>query len=114
MVVREMQELITPGQSDTLVLFATLLCALIGAIWGWRAIGTRGVIGGIPGVLILPLWMFHKWITRYDPQSGYFGLDKVKVLLWEVALFVVLGIVMGWVWNQITKTSRRDAKPEVQ
>jgi hypothetical protein len=106
-----MQELITPQQSDTLVLFAALLFALLGGIAGWRAIGTRGLVGAIPGVLILPLWMFHKWITRYDPQSGYFGLDKVKVLLMEVVLFVVLGVVMGWVWNTI---SRRDAKVSTQ
>jgi hypothetical protein len=102
-----MQELISPQQSDTIVLVATLLFAVIGGVWGWRAVGTRGLVGAVPGVLILPLWMFHKWITRYDPQSGYFGLDKVKVLLLEVALFVVLGVVMGWVWNTI---SRRDAE----
>jgi uncharacterized membrane protein YeaQ/YmgE (transglycosylase-associated protein family) len=102
-----MQELITPGQSDTLVLFATLFFALLGGVCGWRAVGKRGLVGAIPGVLILPLWMFHQWITRYDPQSGYFGLDKVKVLLMEVVLFVVLGVVLGWVWNTI---SRRDAE----
>jgi NhaP-type Na+/H+ or K+/H+ antiporter len=59
---------------------------------------------GLFGPLVYGLWQFHKWITRYDPQTGYFGLDKVWVLLLEVALFVVLGAVLGII---LSKTIRR-------
>jgi hypothetical protein len=97
-----MQELISPAQSDMLVLIGALLLALWGAFAGWRAIGAKGFIGAIPGILVLPLWQVHKYLTRFDPQTGYFGLDKVKVLLGEAVLFIALGAVMGWTWNKIS------------
>jgi hypothetical protein len=50
----------------------------------------------------------HKWITRYDPQSGYFGLDKVWVLLTEVVLFVVIGAILGTAWGKLVRLSHKD------
>jgi hypothetical protein len=52
------------------------------------------------------LWQAHKYVTRYDPQSGYFGLDKVNVLLGEVVAFIVLGAFLGWAWNRIGLTRK--------
>ncbi len=69
----------------------------------------------LPGILVFPLWQLHKYVTRFDPQTGYFGLDKVKVLLGEVVLFIALGAVMGWLWNKISftaETQRRGEEPE--
>ena len=97
-----MQELISPAQSEKLVLVCALLLALWGAVAGFRALGPRGLVGALPGALIYPLWQMHKYLTRFDPTTGYFGLDKVKVLLGEVVLFVVLGVALGWAWSKIS------------
>jgi uncharacterized membrane protein len=109
-----MQELISPAQSERLVMMAALAAVLIGAAWGYRVLGARGLIAGLSGPLIFGMWQFHKYITRYDPVSGYFGLDKVKVLLLEIVLFIAVGAVLGWIWgalsykkNEFTAEDRR-------
>lgn len=116
--MNEMQELVSPQQSETFVLLAAILITLVGAGLGFRAIGTRGVLAGLCGPLVWGLWQMHKYVTRYDPRTGYFGLDKVKVLLGEVVLFVVLGAALGWAWstlmsrsgNKLTTQSAEDAE----
>lgn len=97
-----MQELISPAQSEKLVLIGALLLTAWGALAGWRALGSRGLIAALPGLLVWPLWQLHKYVTRFDPQTGYFGLDKVKVLAGEVVLFIALGAVLGWAWGKIS------------
>ena len=103
-----MQELISPAQSEKLVLIGALLLALWGAVSGYRALGAKGLLGALPGVLVWPLWQLHKYLTRFDPQTGYFGLDKVKVLLGEALLFVVLGALLGWMWNRIQVKTEKE------
>jgi hypothetical protein len=103
-----MQELISPQQSEQLILLAAGVLLVGGAIWGVKVLGGRGVLAGLIGPLIFGLWQFHKWITRYDPQTEYFGLDKVWVLLLEIVLFVALGAAAGIVWKKFI--SRRDAE----
>ena len=100
----EMQELVSPQQSETLVLLASTLITVIGAGLGYRELKIRGLLAGLCGPLVWGLWLIHKYVTRYDPQTGYFGLDKVKVLLGEVVLFVVLGAVLGWAWNALSRS----------
>lgn len=96
-----MKELVTPQQSEVLVLLAALLLSLGSAAWAYRVVGARGLLMGLNGPLVWALWQGHKYVTRYDAKSGYFGLDKVKVLLLEVALFIVLGAMLGWMWSKI-------------
>ena len=103
--MNEMQELVSPQQSETFVLLAAILIMVVGAGLGYRAIGARGVLAGLCGPLVWGLWQMHKYVTRYDPQTGYFGLDKVKVLLGEVVLFVVLGAALGWAWSTLVSKS---------
>ena len=103
-----MQELISPEQSDRLVLLTSVVLCVVGAAWGYRVLGSRGAAAGIVGPLVFVMWQFHKWITRYDPQSGYFGLDKVWVLLTEVVLFVVIGAVLGTAWGKLVRLSQKD------
>ncbi len=102
-----MQELITPEQSEKYVLIASVLVTLSGAIWGYRAIGARGLVAGLAGPLLFALWQLHKYVTRYDPVTGYFGLEKVSVLLLEVALFIVLGALLGWMWSVVSNSPQR-------
>lgn len=108
-----MQELISPAQSEKFVLIAALLLAVWGAWAGWRALGARGLWGALPGVLVLPLWQLHKYLTRFDPQTGYFGLDKVKVLFGEAVLFVVFGALLGWTWNKISFTAETQGRGDL-
>jgi hypothetical protein len=105
-----MQELISPSQSETGVLIASIALAIIGALWGIRVLGTRGVVAGVLGPLVFGLWKFHQRITHYDPQAEYFGLDKVKVLLLEAAVFVAVGVVLGLVWKNLI--SRKELNKE--
>ncbi len=102
-----MQELVSPAQSETLVLLMAGVLLLGGALWGWKERGAPGVLLGLFGPLVYGLWQGHKWITRYDPQTGYFGLDKVRVLLLEVVAFVVLGAVLGII---LGKTIHREGR----
>ena len=103
-----MQELISSAQSEKLVFIGALLLALWGAIAGYRALGTKGLIGLVPGLLVWPLWQLHKYVTRYDPQTGYFGLDKVKVLLGEAVLFIFMGVVLGWMWSKFQSNTEKE------
>lgn len=103
-----MQELISPQQSDQLMLLMSGVLLVGGALWGAKVFGPRGVLLGLIGPLVFGLWQFHKWITRYDPQTEYFGLDKVWVLLLEIVLFVALGAAAGIFWKRFI--SRRDAE----
>ena len=104
-----MRELVSPAQSETLVIVFTLLTVFVGAVFGWKNLGARGaVLLGMSGMLIYPLWRFHSWITRYDPQSGYFGLDQVRVLALEAAIFVALGAAIGTAWNFLTTQKQRE------
>ena len=100
-----MQELISPAQSEKIVLIGALLLALWGAFAGYRALGAKGSIAAVPGIFVWALWQLHKYVTRFDPQTGYFGLDKVKVLLGEAVLFIALGAVMGWLWSKFQLTT---------
>lgn len=96
-----MQELISPQQSDTLILLGAVLLTIIGSVWGYRSRGARGLAAGLCGPLLWAMWQAHKYFTRYDPATGYFGLDKVKVLLLEGVLFVALGAALGWAWSAL-------------
>ena len=97
----QLQELISPAQSNFLVLIASIALTVFGAGLGFWAARGRGLIAALGGPLIFGLWQFHQWITRYDPQTGYFGLDKVWVLGLEIIVFVALGVVLGFLWNRI-------------
>lgn len=97
-----MRELISPAQSETLVLLVSLLLALALGACGARATGRRGWLAALVGPLVFGAWQAHKYATRFDPQSGYFGLNKVSVLLGEVVVFVLAGALLGFIWRKVT------------
>ncbi len=99
--MQSLQELISPAQSNFLVIIASLCLSIVGAGAGFWAAKTRGLIAILCGPLVFGMWQFHSWITRYDPNSGYFGLDKVWVLALEIVIFVALGALCGWIWNRV-------------
>ena len=105
-----MKELISPAQSETLVLAFSVLAAILGAVVGHRTLGARGVALGLIGVLIYGSWQVHKYVTRFDPQSEYFGLDKVNVLLLEVGAAVLIGATLGVLWSKITRSKTQETE----
>ena len=98
-----MKELVSPEQAEFYVNVMASILTFLAAIAGWRAVGSRGLLAGLCGPLMWAMWQVHKYLTRYDPRTGYFGLDKVKVLFLELAMFVALGVIMGAVWNFIAR-----------
>ncbi len=99
-------ELISPEQSQVLVLALSALCALVGAFVGWKRGGRKAALfAGAVGLLIWPLWKAHEWATRFDPVSGYFGLESVWLLVGEALGFVILGALIGRVWHHLTGQS---------
>jgi len=94
-----MKELISPAQSEIVVAIAALVVTIALAVYGWRKAKTGGVWLAALGPALYAAWRGHVYLTRYDPQTGYFGLDKVSVLLVEVVLAVALGTAVGKVWN---------------
>jgi hypothetical protein len=89
-----------------LVLLAGLL--LVGALaggWRWghragqrRAGLLRGLAVGLSGLVALGLW------TVYNAVENRYGLDSVRALLINLAIFVVVGLAggtaLGWVWRR--------------
>lgn len=81
-----------------LVLLATGACLLVVgglakgrlAFWARRASAV-----GLAGPIVFGMWRLYSYLVRYDPKSGYFGLQSVKVLLLCILLFVVVGALLG-------------------
>jgi hypothetical protein len=97
-----MRELVSPAQSEVLVSGVALLLTLIGAIVGWRVAQRRGLVAALIGPLVWVMWQGHKYVTRHDAATGYFGLDKVAVLAIEVVVFMALGLVLSAVWEKLS------------
>jgi len=77
------------------------LCLLIGLLaMALRRSGAgplvRGTFLAVIGPVVIGLWLLWSWMTRYDPQTGYYGLDKVWVLAVNAAIFVAVGALYGY------------------
>jgi len=105
----EMREIVTVEQVNALFLalavggpiLGLLIGALVGARRGQAGRGTMsGLLIGLLGALNLALWKL------YNALTDRMGLDTVKNLLVNLALFVGLGVVAGLIWGYLA--SRRD------
>lgn len=74
-----------------LMLGIAIAAPLIGLVWGWFAkrLASGFIIGLLIGVGNYVLW------TVYNAITDRLGLDTVKNLLVNLALFIVLGIIIG-------------------
>lgn len=82
-----------------------------GAVWAalrrasYRVGVLRGLAIGLLGPLVLGLWRLFSWLVRYepapDPANDYFGLERVDVLLLNVAIFVAVGAGLGWLVRKV-------------
>ncbi len=104
----QLQELISPAQSQILVMFAAIALTIIGAIWGFVAARARGLVAALGGPLVFVLWQIHGALT------AKFGMDSLWLLLGEAAFVVVAGAALGLAWSAIIGTKREEHAGEIQ
>jgi hypothetical protein len=86
-----MKELITLDQANRLMLALLIAAPVIGLIVGLvRKRASSGFLIGLGiGIANYALW------TMYSALTGRLGLDTVKNLVLNLALFVVFGVLVG-------------------
>jgi hypothetical protein len=103
-----MHELVTLEQLNRLMLGVTLAGLPVGLIVGGlvRALGHRpralaqGLFLGLTASAVGLLWLLFRWTVRLDPVNQYVGLYRPGVLAADVALFLALGVGLGWLWRK--------------
>jgi len=68
-----------------------------------------GLALGCLGILNFGLWKLYSYLVRYDPKTGYHGLERVDVLLLNVAIFCGVGVLLGLIWGWVAPR-----KPEME
>ena len=104
----QLQELISPAQSQILVMIAAIALTVIGAIWGFVAARARGLVAALGGPLVFLLWLIHGALT------AKFGMDSLWLLLGEAAFVIVAGALLGLAWSAIIGTKREENAGEIQ
>lgn len=117
--MNDMKELITAGQINTLFTTAAVAGPILGAVIG-TALGARrhelrrfaliGLLIGLAGPANLILWKMYNGIT------DKLGLDTVKNLIVNLALFAGLGamagVIYGFAARQKARHSLKDEAPD--
>jgi chromate transport protein ChrA len=90
------------GLAVALPVVAILVGLIVGSVRGNVAGGVlKGLAIGLLGPLIYGLWLLYSALIRYNPQTGYVGLHHVSVLVLNVALFALVGIILGFVYRRV-------------
>lgn len=105
----DMRELIDPDAAEKAMRILPVVVVVGGLLGGWvvgwlkkkREYLVRGAFVSGVGVLAYLLWCAYNWHVRWDPQTGYSGLDKVRILLINLLMFVAAGLAVGWAWSFI-------------
>ena len=72
----------------------------------WAAVRKRrrllwqGLFLGLAGSGVGLLWLLYRWTVRIDAAQEYVGLYRPAVLAGDVALFVLVGVGLGWLWRK--------------
>lgn len=105
-----MKELVSQQQAELVMLALAAAGIVVAAIAAagrpseWWEQGKRragGIYLGALLVLNYGAWKAYNYIVRFDPKSGYNGLDSVKVTLGLMGAFALLGAVGGWLWRKL-------------
>lgn len=97
-----MQEIITAKQVDALFLTLAIAAPIAGAAIGWVK-GKRALSGLLWGLLLTVNWILWR---VYNAITDRLGLDTVRNLLVNLALFVVVGAVAGYLAALRTRRRR--------
>lgn len=97
-----MQEIVTTEQVEALFVALAVAGPFVGAGIGW-ARGRRALIGLLWGLLFTANWIL--WCV-YNAITNRLGLDTVRNLLVNLALFIAVGAIAGYV--VALRTRRRD------
>ena len=99
--MEEMRELVDIGTAQTVVYVAAAVLIVAGIVVGVvlrarsaRLALIRGGLVSVLGPMIAAAWHLYLHMTRFDPETGYFGLDKVWVLV--VCVIVAIGVGAGY------------------
>jgi drug/metabolite transporter (DMT)-like permease len=111
----DMQEIVSVEQVHRLFVTLAVVLPLVGLIFGALLGVRRGNVkrGALQGLLlgILGPVNFGLWLV-YNAITDRLGLDTVKNLLVNLALFVVLGVVTGLVAGQIMRRGDESSAKE--
>ncbi len=99
------QELITAHQAGLLMLAVLIAAPLVGLLWG---AATKRLVQGFVVGLIVGGGNFALW-TIYNAITDRLGLDTVKNLLVNLAVFVFVGIAsgLGAAWYNVYERKRK-------
>ncbi|HEY3331573.1 MAG TPA: hypothetical protein VGK19_16200 [Capsulimonadaceae bacterium] len=94
-----MKELITLSQANTLMLGLTVAIPIIGLVWG---VAVKRIKHGVVAGVLIGLGNLAMWKV-YNAITDHLGLDTVKNLLVNLALFVAIGVISGLLWGRLVK-----------
>ncbi len=107
--LREMIDLPTAdGLLETaamVVLALAVVLMIVGLIRGRKGLGMLRWAGELaPWSLVLTFgWRLFLWRMRFDPVTGFLGLESVRVLALNAVSAIVLGLAYGvylrWLWS---------------
>jgi hypothetical protein len=106
----QLREIVDLAQVDLAMVYLALVAPLLGLIIGAIAgsfrgrvlygIG-RGLAFGMLGPVIFIMWRFYRYMVRYDPGTGYVGLHKMSVLVFNICVFAIVGLFLGALYGKL-------------
>ncbi len=69
----------------------------------------RGGLVASLGPMLFVAWHLYSHLTRYDPETGYFGLDKVWVLALCMVIFIAGGVGFGFLAGRAWQATEGDS-----
>jgi len=99
-----MKELISIQQANDIMIVILIAGPVIGALYGWikKELIRSVVYGTVIGFGNFALWSIYNAITNS------LGLDTVKNLLVNLALFIIVGVVAGLVIGRFDRHESSD------
>jgi len=107
-----MDELVTTEQAERVIAMLTWALPLAGLVLGAIVGAARGRLGrgvalgllcGLSGPAVWALW------RMYNGVIGGYGLDSVRGLLVNLALFVLIGLVIGAGVGLVARRMRKES-----
>jgi tetrahydromethanopterin S-methyltransferase subunit C len=111
----QLHEIVDLAQVDMAMVYVALAAPVLGLIIGAIVgrlrsnvlYGTgRGLAFGMLGPVVFIMWHFYRYMIRYDPASGYVGLHKMSVFVLNIAVFAIVGVLLGALYGKLVAGQR--------